>query len=93
MSDASPEIRREVAAKALSYKNGQLSYEAFMEEVDNLPYEDDDLIGELIVEIREEPKRGGFFGISEEGWEDYERGIYQLIDELSSDSRRQCDDT
>ncbi|MHB9133695.1 MAG: hypothetical protein ACYDBB_21740 [Armatimonadota bacterium] len=84
MTNIPSEQRRTVAAKALAYKNGEISWKAFMDEGRNLPdLESDELLDELISEIEHEPQRGGFFGLNEKQWMEYERHIYQLIDELS----------
>jgi len=58
------QIRRKVAIAAQSYKNGTLSWQECMDECSGLEV-NDELIEELVDLIEHEPKRGGFFGISE----------------------------
>ena len=79
------EIRRRVAVKALAYKNGEISWDAFMGEFGELTGSDetDDLVDELVTEIEHEPQRGGFWGLNERQWKEYEQHIYRLIDELN----------
>lgn len=80
------EIRQRVAARARAYKNGEISWDAFMHEFGELlnsEETEDDLVVELISEIQHEPRRGGFWGLNERQWKKYEQNIYQLIEELS----------
>jgi hypothetical protein len=43
---------------------------------------EDDLISELVSVIEHEPKRGGFLGVREKGWKQYQDALQRAIHAL-----------
>jgi DNA-binding ferritin-like protein (Dps family) len=74
-------LQLEVATKAKEYKTGKLSWGDFIQEFGSTEVEDP-LIDELVDMIEHEPKRGGFMGVNEREWKQYEDRINLLIEEL-----------
>ena len=70
-----------MAANAQSDKNGTLSWQECIDECSCLEVQDE-LIDELVDLIEHELQRGGFLGVSEKNWKQYEERIQQLIIEL-----------
>jgi hypothetical protein len=74
------EARHKVATIARSYIEKKISWQQFMDSVDELS--DDALIAELVDLIEHEPKRGGFMGVNESQWQNYQQSIQDIISQL-----------
>ena len=46
---------------------------------DTADFRDDELIDELVDLIEHEPKRGGFMGVTEKEWYEYQQSIQDAI--------------
>ncbi len=72
--------RRKAATFARAYLGKKITCRQFMDSFSDM--KDDEMIDELIDLIEHEPKRGGFMGISEKEWQQYQTSINDLIDQL-----------
>ena len=45
---------------------------------------DDDLVGELVTLIEHEPKRGGFLGVNQKHWAQYQSQVASALAALES---------
>jgi hypothetical protein len=79
MDDKISVQRKLVADLARNFIAGNISWNIFMEGV---PETDDELIGEVVDLIEHEPKRGGIFGVNEDGWQDYQAQLLRAIEAL-----------
>ena len=82
--DITDEIRlhREDAAKAgRAYLSQNLSWEQF---IDRFADSEDDLVSDLVDLIEHEPKRGGFLGVNEKRWAQYQSQLFSAIAALES---------
>jgi len=71
--------RSEVAARAMEYRAGRLSYREFLDaEFDDT----DDDVAELLDLLENEPGRGGWHGVSHEIHESYMSGVDDVIARL-----------
>jgi DNA-binding ferritin-like protein (Dps family) len=82
MEETLKALRLEVATKAKEYKTGKLAWRDFMQGFGRSTGVEDSLIEELVDMIEHEPKRGGFMGVNEKEWKQYEDRINVLIEEL-----------
>lgn len=53
-----------------------LSYDEFMGRFGD---SDDDLVSDLVYLLEHEPQRGGFFGVNERDWADYQSQLTEAI--------------
>ena len=81
MNNSIKEIKHRAASIASSYIKGHIEWQTFMDEMADLS-DKDSLIDKLIDLIEHEPKRGGFMGVSEKKWENYQTAIHEIIKEL-----------
>jgi len=80
MDNSPTESRRRTAAIARSYLGGSISWQDFMDET--AEFEGDTLIDELVDLIEHEPKRGGFMGVNDKEWLQYQQAIMNIITAL-----------
>ncbi|HKO59988.1 MAG TPA: hypothetical protein VJV03_02415 [Pyrinomonadaceae bacterium] len=73
--------RRRAAEDTRAYLAGKLSWEQF---IDMFSYSEDDLIAHLVDLIEHEPKRGGFLGVNEKQWAQYQSQLSSAIAALES---------
>jgi hypothetical protein len=69
-------LRREAAEAGRSYLSKNLSWEEFM---NRFSESEDDLVSNLVDLIEHEPKRGGFLGVKDRGWAEYEALLIAAI--------------
>jgi len=74
------DFRRTVASLAKAFYEQRLTFEQFLKQ---FPVTNDEEVTELLDLIEHEPKKGGFFGVSEESYREHMEKIYRLIDRLS----------
>jgi len=72
--------RNKVAAIARAYLEHQISWQNFMDEI--AQFQEDSLIDDLVDMIEHEPKQGGFMGVTEKEWQEYQRAILNIIGQL-----------
>jgi hypothetical protein len=75
-------LRRDAAKAGRAYLSKNLSWEEFM---DRFAESDDDLISDLVDLIEHEPQRGGFLGVNETQWVEYQTQVKVAIAALESD--------
>jgi len=73
--------RRRAAEAARAYLSGELSWDQFM---DLFAKSEDDLVGDLVTLVEHEPKRGGFLGVDEKRWVQYQAQLSSAIAALES---------
>jgi hypothetical protein len=73
--------RQRSAEHARAYLSGKLSWDQFME---RFASNEDELIREVVDLIEHEPKRGGFLGVNEKHWAQYQSQLYSAIAALES---------
>jgi hypothetical protein len=73
--------RRRAADAARAYLSGKLSWDQFMDLFAN---SEDDLVGDLVTLIEHEPQRGGFLGLNEKEWAQYQSQVSSAIAALES---------
>jgi len=73
--------RQRAAEGARAYLSGKLSWEQFM---DLFAESKDELISDLVDLIEHEPKRGGFLGVNEKQWAQYQSQLSAAIAALES---------
>jgi hypothetical protein len=77
-----PDLDRQAAAAAArACLANELSWYEFL---DRFSESDDELISDLVDLIEHEPKRGGFLGVNEQAWADYQSQVTAAIDALDS---------
>lgn len=74
-------LRREAAEEGRSYLSRNLSCEEFM---NRFAESEDDLISDLVDLIEHEPKRGGFLGVNEGRWAEYQALLTATIAALEA---------
>jgi hypothetical protein len=74
-------LRREAAAAGRAVMANTLSYDEFMQRFADY---DDELISDLVDLIEHEPKRGGFLGVAEKHWSQYQSQIASALAALES---------
>ena len=74
-------LRREAAAAGREVMVNTLSYDEFMQRFGDC---DDELISDLVDLIQHEPKRGGFLGVGEKRWAQYQSQIATALAALES---------
>jgi hypothetical protein len=74
-------LRRAAAEAGRAYLANNLSWEQFMQGFSEC---DDDLVGELVTLIEHEPKRGGFLGVNEKRWAQYQSQLASALTALES---------
>ena len=74
-------LRREAAEAGRSYLSKNLSWEEF---IGRFAESEDDLVSDLVDLIEHEPKRGGFLGVNEERWAEYQAQLTAAIAALES---------
>ena len=77
--------RKRAAGWARELRSGAVSFEAFAKEFGESP---DELIAELFDLIEHEPQRGGFLGVTEQVYAEYQANIEQAIRALDEDGPR-----
>lgn len=77
MNNGIKDKRRQAACIARSYLDKKLTWQQFMD--DTADFRDDELIDELVDLIEHEPKRGGFMGVTEKEWYEYQLAIQDSI--------------
>lgn len=75
-------LRRKAAEAGRAYLSKNLSWEEFM---DQFADSNDDLISDLVDLIEHEPKRGGFLGVNETQWVEYQTQVKAAIAALESE--------
>ena len=81
MTDELQRNRQQAAEAARAYQAGKLSWDQFMERFADC---EDDLVGEVVTLIEHEPKRGGFLGVNENRWGEYQSKLTSAIAALES---------
>ena len=81
MEDDIRSLRREAAAAGRAVMTDALSYDEFM---DRFAESNDDLISDLVYLLEHEPKRGGFLGVNERDWAQYQSQLTDAITALES---------
>jgi hypothetical protein len=74
-------LRRAAAEAGRSYLANSLTWEQFMQRFSDC---DDDLVGNLVTLIEHEPKRGGFLGVNEKRWAQYQSQVASALTALES---------
>jgi hypothetical protein len=74
-------LRHDAAVAARAVMADTLSFEEFMERFADF---DDDLISDLVDLLEHEPKRGGFLGVGEKHWEQYQTQVASALAALES---------
>jgi hypothetical protein len=74
-------LRREAAAAGCAVMANTLSYDEFMQRFADY---DDELISDLVDLIEHETKRGGFLGVGEKHWAQYQSQIASAVAALES---------
>jgi hypothetical protein len=74
-------LRRAAAEAGRAYLANSLSWDQFMHRFSDC---DDDLVGELVTLIEHEPKRGGFLGVNEKHWAQYQSQLASALTALES---------
>ena len=74
-------LRRAAAEAGRAYLANNLSWEQFMERFIDC---NDGLVGELVTLIEHEPKRGGFLGVNEKHWAEYQSQVASALAVLES---------
>jgi hypothetical protein len=74
-------LRARAAKAAKDYQAKNISWDSFMEEFGE---SNDEKVEELVDLIEHEPKRGGFMGVNEKEWANYQTQVEQTIEALSS---------
>ena len=74
-------LRGAAAEAGRAYLANTLSWEQFMQRFSDCG---DDLVGELVTLIEHEPKRGGFLGVSEKHWTQYQSQVASALAALES---------
>ncbi len=83
MHSNTSDIRREVASAARGYLEHRITWQEFMDQMSE--FEGDELIDELVDLIEHEPKKGGFMGINERDWQEYQGNIRHIIGLLNNE--------
>ena len=74
--------RQSAVEHARAYLSGKQSWEQF---IDLFADNEDELIAVLVDLIEHEPKRGGFLGVNEKQWAQYQSQLSSAIAALESD--------
>ena len=74
-------LRREAAAAGRAVIAKTLSYDEFMQRFADC---DDELISDLVDLIEHEPKRGGFLGVGEKHWAQYQSQVASALAALEA---------
>ena len=74
-------LRRAAAEAGRSYLANNLTWEQFMQRFSDC---DDDLVGDLVTLIEHEPKRGGFLGVNEKRWAQYQSQVAVALTALDA---------
>ncbi len=73
------DYRRRVSRMARAFCKGEITFEEFIDEF----YDSrDPAVSKLVDWVENEPRRGNFFGVSDQVYSFYQSRLYQLIDEL-----------
>ncbi len=73
------DYRSRASRMARAYCKGEVTFEEFIDEF----YDSrDPAVSKLVDRIENEPRRGNFFGVSDQVYSFYQSRLYQLIDEL-----------
>ena len=73
------DFRRRASRRARAFCKGEITFEEFIDEF----YDSrDPAVSKLVDWIENEPRRGNFFGVSDQVYSFYQSRLYQLIDEL-----------
>ena len=75
-------LRREAAEAGRSYLSKNMSWEEFM---NRFAESEDDLVSDLVDLIEHEPKRGGFLGVNEARWAEYQALLTAAIAALETE--------
>jgi hypothetical protein len=79
------DIRRRAAALARDYLANRITWQEFMDSFTSPEFEGDKLIDALIDLVEHEPKQGGFLGVNEKEWIQYQHAIQDLMGQLERD--------
>ncbi len=74
-------LRRDAAVAGRAYLATEISWDQFMERFADC---DDDLVSDLVDLIEHEPKRGGFLGVNENRWAQYQSQVASALAALES---------
>lgn len=83
MEDDPKVLRQDAAEAGRAYLSNNLSWDEFMQ---RFAGSEDDLVSDLVDLIEHEPKRGGFLGVNEKQWADYQSQLSSAIAALESGS-------
>ncbi len=73
------DYRSRASRMARAFCKGEVTFEEFIDEF----YDSrDPAVSKLVDWIENEPRRGNFFGVSDQVYSFYQSRLYQLIDEL-----------
>ncbi len=73
------DYRRRTSQMARAFCKGEVTFEEFLDEF----YDSrDPVVSKLVNWIENEPRRGNFFGVSDQVYFFYRSRLYQLINEL-----------
>lgn len=73
------DYRKRASRMARAFCKGEVTFEEFIDEF----YDSrDPAVSKLVDWIENEPRRGNFFGVSDQVYSFYQSRLYQLIDEL-----------
>ncbi len=73
------DYRRRASLMARAFCKGEVTFEEFIDVFYDSP---DPAVSKLVDWIENEPRRGNFFGVSDQVYSFYQSRLYQLIDEL-----------
>jgi hypothetical protein len=73
--------RRQLAEKTRQYQSGNLSWQELIDLLESAYEEntDDEYIFKLYNLIEHQPKRGGFLGVNEVDWQNYQSAIENIL--------------
>ncbi len=75
------DYRSRASRMARAFCKGEVTFEEFIDEF----YDSrDPAVSKLVDWIENEPRRGNFFGVSDQVYFHYQSRLYQLIDELEN---------
>ena len=74
-------IRRQLAEKTRQYRSGNLPWQELIDLLDSAyeEYPNDEYIFILYNLIEHEPKRGGFLGVNEVDWQNYQSAVENIL--------------
>jgi len=80
MNNKITNTRQQAATLGHAYLEHKITWQNFMDET--AAFLGDNLIDELIDMIEHEPKRGGFLGVNEKRWNEYQSALKNILEQL-----------